>query len=170
MNKRKWMKKFLSKWALVMLGVALTITSAVISNYFIAKNNDRVGDWERDAANVGIQIEEIWENSRSLERRKDTAVLLMVSQGEHPQSKAFISDTLSMFGAKQETEHSYSSIQASYDAYKEGIIEQINEKFLIQQSYLEQAQLTKMDNDVLINIALCFQILGLILVLTKGMD
>lgn len=170
MNTNKRIKKFLSKWVLVIIGVGLTVTSAVISNYFIAKNNDRIGDWERDAANVGIQIEDIWENSRSLERRKDTAILLLISQPDHPQSKAFIADTLSMFRAEQGIEHSYVSLQANYEAYRENIIEQINEKFLIQQSFLEQAQLTKMNNDVLINIALCFQILGLIFVLTRGIS
>jgi hypothetical protein len=168
MARTKTIKKFIAKWAVVFLGVSLTISSAVISNYFIAKNNERIGDWEREANNIAQQIEEIWENSRALERRKDTAVILLVTAPEHPHTNQFILETLSMYGADQQPKIDFDVLESSFDDYSELVIEQINEKFLVKQQFLDQAQSTQMDNDVLINIALCFQILGLIFVLSKG--
>lgn len=161
-------KQIVKKWGAIILGVSLTIVSAVISNYFIAKNSDLIAEHEREAANVNQQMEAIWENTRSLERRKDTAIILLVKDHMHPESIHFIRDTLSLFGQTDETELSYKAIQHSFNEYRGDVIERIDDRFLIQQHYLEQAQEVRNHNDVLVNIALCFQILGLIFVLSRG--
>ncbi|MBF7073462.1 hypothetical protein ISG33_08650 [Glaciecola sp. MH2013] len=156
------------KWWALILGVALTIASAIVSNYFIAKNNDMVAEWEREATTVNQQIDAIWENTRSLERRKDTAILLLIKDANHPESRAFIIDTLALFGVQQSTDLSYQLIQESFHEYKGEVLERIDDRFLVKQNYLEQAQTVRSDNDVLVNVALCFQILGLIFVLSRG--
>ncbi len=164
-------KRFVfNKWTPIVLGILLTIASAVISNYYIAKNNDKIGDWEQDASNVAQQIREIWENTRSLERRKDMAILLLVTDAEHVQSKAFIRDTLALFETAENSmqDRSYESIQTAFNDYRSDVIERIDDRFFQQQAYLEQAQNLKVHNDMLVNVALCFQILGLIFVLSKG--
>lgn len=161
-------EKLVKKWGAIVIGVSLTIASAVISNYFIAKNNDLIAEYERDAVNVNQQMEAIWENTRSLERRKDTAIILLVKDHTHPESIHFIKDTLSLFGQTNQAELSYAGIQSSFNEYKGEVIERIDDRFLIQQDYLEQAQEIRNHNDVLVNVALCFQILGLIFVLSRG--
>jgi hypothetical protein len=166
-------KGLIKKWGLVGIGVCLTIASAIVSNYFIAKNNDLVTEWEREVQNVTQQMEAIWENTRSLERRKDTAILMLVENAQHPESKAFVKDTMSLFGqgvGNDSEQATYRIIQERFNDYKGDVLDRIDDRYLIKQDLLEQIQDINNDNDVLMNIALCFQILGLIFVLSRGAD
>jgi hypothetical protein len=162
------LKTFLSKWLLVIIGVCMAIASAVISNYFIAKSHDQITEWEYQVKLAEQYIEETWENSRSLERRKDTAIILAISDREDQQVQQFIDDTLRLMNNELVNDYTYDTIQTSFDLYKFEVIERINDKYLELQNYIDQIRETRNHNDVLMNIALCFQILGLIFVLSKG--
>ena len=168
MTFKKNIKVLISKWALISIGVSLTVASAIISNYSINQNNDEIDQLERNARNLAQQIEEVWENTRSLEKRKNTAVILLVQNPLAPQTRAFVIDTFELLNSYIPDDISYHTLERAFEDYKEGVITIIDDKYIVQQAYLDSVQSIKMDNDVLLNIALCFQILGLLFVLSRG--
>ncbi|GEM_PF-6906635 len=162
------LKDLAKKWGVLAIGVSLTIFSAIISNYSIEKNNDAINDFEYKADRAGQLIAEIWQNSRSLESRKDNAITLNVISPEHPNTILYTQETLRLLGHESGEQDTFVALNEAFDSYKESIGEQVNDKYFEQQSYLSLVKETKGDNDVLLNLALCLQFLGIIFVLSKG--
>lgn len=167
-TKKSSLKGFLKRWGVLAIGVALTIFSAIISNYFIEQNNDAITELENKADGAGQLIAEIWQNSRSLEARKDNAIMLNIIAPEHPDTLAFTQETLRLLGYSGSHQGMFSDLNSAFEAYKESVSEQVDNKYFEQQEYLSLVKETKGNNDVLLNLALCFQFLGVIFVLSKG--
>lgn len=159
-------KRFFYLWTQIIIGVAMTLASAIITNYYIAKNNQQIALFNTKATAITSNIEEIWQNSLSLEQKKETALMLLITAPDNPISQDYASDILKLFNAKS-SELSYANIKNAFDNYKSANINQINDKFLIQKELEEKISVLKQDNATLMNYALFFQIMGLIFVLTS---
>ena len=69
------LKKCLSPWVLVMVGIVFNIVAAVISNHYISLNNDKLHRLQDEISHIDVRINSFWQESQTIERKKEFMLL-----------------------------------------------------------------------------------------------
>ncbi len=75
---KKWKEEYWnSSTLLLVLGVALTGTTAIVTHSLVAKNERTMASARSEAAMVERRIDELWDENTALERKSDVGILLV---------------------------------------------------------------------------------------------
>lgn len=166
--------KIKTTWVLLSLGVLMTVVSAAISTYLIDGNRKQIDKVEKKSLTIVSQIDSLWYNAQLLEQKKDTAILLLSNSSDlGTLFKGFIHDTIKSTGLKVDeklpdsNKDLYNLFLNKASLHKAVIINQINDLYLKKLEFDDEAIALNQENSTLVSIALFFQVMGLILVLSK---
>ncbi len=165
--------KYLASVVLISSGVLMTVVSAVMSNYLVTANNDRIKSLHDQAESIEQTIMQLWQDYQLFELKKDTATLMVAQEVEQQYLVTFIADVLnninvSIPDAPQNNDQTlYNLFLKSIAQHKQLTVDQINTIYGEKLDFLAQARELEQKNNGLSNVALFFQIMGLILVLSK---
>lgn len=151
----------------------MTVISAVMNNYLVTENNDNIKSLHDQAEAIEQTIMQLWQDYQLFELKKDTATLLVAQETSQKYLINFISDVLNTINVaipsnmQNNSEQLYTLFLNSIAQYKQHTTDQINTIYGEKLDLLAQARGLEQKNNDLSNIALFFQIMGLILVLSK---
>lgn len=167
-------KRILKPWHFVMTGVLMTVISALLSHYVIAKQTDRIEELTSKSQNVEQTIQQLWENARVLESKKDISVVLM-SLPDETYTINFITYILHDIGEKLENRDSISRedaflfLREKVLAHKARTVEMINDLYGEKLAFDDEILAIERENTDYNIFALFFQILGLALVVSRDL-
>jgi len=161
--------------SLVLVGAALSIISVFIYNQVINKNHDEIKKLESSVIEKDEIIKSIWQNSISLENKKDISLtMLLTNQGERSLVDKFIKENFKRVGINVENipqikNEAFSFLTKMADNKKEEILERINNLYLEKVVIQEKISDRKRKIDKFSLMALFMQIIGLMLILSKDL-
>ena len=164
---------------MVAIGAILTIASAFMSNYLIAKNNDAIERFSSSAKKLERSIDQAWQNTQFLDQKIDTAFVMLglveKSNAATPELTSFVNDTLKAVDITPDTT-AFTSNEAAFlyfknqvTSYKKRSLSHINELYYDKLEEESDALAVKNKNTTYANIALLLQLLGLFFVLSKDL-
>ncbi|MCX4030082.1 hypothetical protein H0A36_01555 [Endozoicomonas sp. SM1973] len=165
--------KYLTSVVLILSGVMMTVISAVMNSYLVTENNDKIKSLHDQAESIEQTIMQLWQDYQLFELKKDTAILLVAQETPQKYLINFISDVLNTINVaippkiEDNSEQLYTLFLKGVAQYKQHTTDQINRIYGEKLDFLTQARELEQKNNDLSNIALFFQIMGLILVLSK---
>lgn len=163
---------------LVLVGVLMTVTSAIVSHYFITQYNNQITDIHGEIAHIEVRIEKQWQETQRLERREDFSIVLMLLSNKGTAKNTEIPvevlrhfrDTLESAGVMIEGNKDHGTwlevISKAIASHKKKTIDSINDLYLDVIMFKAEARVLNKRNMSLTSIALFLQIMGLILVLS----
>lgn len=175
---RKW-KKLLTPWGLVILGVLFNILAALITNYFITVNNEKLAQLDERVEIIETRINNYWQDRQNIERKME--FILLLQQQDRLQSgkqrdpfvgqyiKGFMQQIRKQYNLaenKDDTLNSQKVIEIVQQT-QEQIVNDIDEIYFDKLLLEKEKQVLAGINTRLMSIALFLQLLGLILILVK---
>ncbi len=179
---------FLKPWFFLSLGVIMSVASAVVSNFLIVRNNTEIEKAQMELSHMEQTIDYHWENYRALERKEDleTSFIILVNQENNPSAiraaiKRYIEGIVRLgaltkeeattlekqFENPKEIAEGVNFLSRSVDRYRKNATDMIDELYIKQTGLERQKMEIVKRNNILRNIALFLQIMGLILVVSK---
>lgn len=182
---------FRNAWFYIAAGVLLTVVSALMDNFLVAQNYNKIDVLRQEQEQISQEIETLWNNSRNyeeMERQVITQIMLSdiyveMKEALHP-SKAYLREAIgellrlhSHVVSKDEDkrqliesilrgeESAIAKLHKNVAHHKAQSIDKINLLYGDKLEMAENEQWLRERNDKLDNVALMFQLLGLILVL-----
>ena len=177
-----------SPWALVVIGIAFNIFSAVITHYFIGINNQEIHALEDEASSIELRIDNYWQYRQDIERKQEIFLLLLRLRGESeaPQKdgdekvvasyvQGFLGNLIEEYGLDKRSLGDGNLLSAQNvieitEQAKEQIISRIDDIYLDKIFLDKQKQPIASRNAALMSLALFLQLVGLILVLAKDLQ
>ena len=179
-------------WFFILSGVLMTVISAVITNYYVIKNNDEIEKIVLKLDGLEKRINQNWEESSNLERLEETGTILVVisdiaksgDQKNHAKQAAArymekvvrtgAVDPLSARTIRAEVEAGritevLGTLFNIIDKHKEATINSINDLYIEKASVERQRMSFEDRNSTLKNISLFLQIMGMIMVLSHSL-
>jgi hypothetical protein len=166
--------KFWSK-SLLICGVLLTVVSAIITNSLLEKNSSDIFSLNKDSLRIENRIDDHWKSLRDAESKLDLVMNVLLSfEPGNPKIKVankYFYDWFVRVDIAANNIDKNSTIGDYVELVKSFRDESINK---INNLYLQKIHLEDEKNEILErsmflrNLALLFQILGLILVLSSG--
>lgn len=157
----------------VIAGIVLTIISALLSHHEVSTNNQHINNLEHNIVNSQQQIDNYWQQIQLLERRKDTATLLLLTHHNTPNNTSisnitqhYITKTLNMAQFKNPTTFKLNQLDKAIKAHTKTINQRIDALYLKNISAKDEVMTLNKHNDTIKGLALFFQIFGMILVLS----
>lgn len=171
--KRNMLRILFHPKTIVIAGIVLTIISALLSHHEIRQNEQDIRALEQQHASHKQKIEHLWQQNQLVERQQDTTLLLLAAASQ-PDASSFTQDTahsyyhetLSITGANVEPHYSTDQLHDAVSAFQQ------RTNTLIDTLYLDNLSLEKdiftltTHNSMAQSLALFFQVLGMILVLS----
>ena len=174
------LKKCLSPWVLVMVGIVFNIVAAVISNHYISLNNDKLHRLQDEISRIDVRINSFWQESQTIERKKE--FMLLFAQLGQLTHDPLVKQQISHFTERLIEEYQLNqpaNLTSTVDSRQIiDIIDTSRNKIIndIDDIYLDRIMLEKQQrpindaNSRLMIIALFLQMFGLILVLAKDLQ
>jgi hypothetical protein len=167
------------RWMMVIIGALLTIASAFMSNYLIAKNNAAIEDFAASAKKLERSIDQTWQNTLFLDQKIDTALVMLnlvdKNKAATTELEYFVNDSLEAVGIKPEktsfstNSDAFSFFKNEVKSYKRRSLARINTLYYDKLEEESDALSVKNKNTTYANIALLLQLIGLIFVLAKDL-
>lgn len=178
---------FIKPWFLVLVGVLLTVLSALVTHYVVDQNNDKISSINTQISSISNNIDNLWQEVQTLEQKENftTIITLLAQDLDNQQSKVvhdFVEDTFKNLSANVEVEKKIEKLFPLHgkdetiwlrsmfeivDFYKKATVEGIDTLYIEKINLEKQKNEISDQNSILANIALFLQIMGLILVLAK---
>ncbi len=177
-----------SPWALVIIGIAFNVLSAVITHYFIDVNNQQIHALEDEASSIELRIDNYWQSRQDIERKQEIFLLLLRLRGEPEEPpkdgdekvvasyvQGFLESLIEEYGLDEQSLHDDSLLSARNvieitERARQQIIARIDEIYLDKIFLDKQKQPITSRNSTLMSLALFLQLSGLILVLAKDLQ
>ena len=166
------MKTYIKPWILVLIGVIITIIAALINGFIISENNEIIESLESETANIETNIDHLWNNNLSIERKKDSAYIMALQNPNSELVHNYIIDTLRLAGSDKildDKKNTFNILVNEVNLYQNEIIDRINNLYGEKITKEEQINQIKKINSKFTHIAFFLQIIGLILVLSKDL-
>ncbi len=184
--KTHW-KKFLAPWVLVIIGILFNILAALITNYFISLNNDKLAQLDEQAQGIDNRINNYWQDRQNIERKMEFILLLLqqklqqkLSQQEVQTQDLFVVQYIENFIQQiikqykiTPTEHDTLNSQSVIEVVQltqEQIVNDIDEIYFDKLTLEKEKRQLSGINSRLMSVALFLQLLGLILILAKDIQ
>ncbi|MDX2507086.1 MAG: hypothetical protein QNL62_21780 [Gammaproteobacteria bacterium] len=184
--KTHW-KKFLAPWVLVIIGILFNILAALITNYFISLNNDKLAQLDEQAQGIDNRINHYWQDRQNIERKMEFILLLLqqklqqkLSQQEVQTQDLFVVQYIENFIQQiikqykiTPTEHDTLNSQSVIEVVQltqEQIVNDIDEIYFDKLTLEKEKRQLSGINSRLMSVALFLQLLGLILILAKDIQ
>lgn len=165
----------------IAIGVVMIASSALLTHFFVKQNNEKVEKITQEAAAMEDRIEYMWQQTKAIERREDFGTVLMIlSRIDNkpevmPEISLYIKETLKIAGIENpdevlpltrgNKETWLGTLYKIVDEYKVRTIVKIDDIYIEKLELDEKkAEIIQM-NSTLSNIALFFQIMGMVLVI-----
>lgn len=162
---------------LVWIGILLTVASAIITNNILEKNNKEISRINQEISVIERQIENRWQLVQDAGQKLDSAINVVASKsiiqisGDSDIIADYFYDWFSLNLGKSKKISKNSNIKDYINlvsSFKKKSINDIDDLYLQKVTLESERQEIIDDNMFLKNLALFFQILGLILVLSKS--
>ena len=170
------MHQRIKPWHLILLGIGLTISAALIQHVLVEQRYHELEQLMSKINRLDTRINSLWQQHIEAERKKEFAALLWQADAGDRQSSVFLNDYLTSLATDTHNGHAPDTTQMSLQAslalisdHQATLREQIDDLYFERITVGEaQAPLLKTINQGK-NIALLMQLLGLILVLSKDL-
>jgi len=172
-------------WKIVLVGVALTVASAIISHYQLAKNMKNIEVLEKQIREIDQIISDTWQNMARFERDGNQALTLasLAEEGKTENMTLYIQRLIKKSDVKadkvrrlerlksqnQKEKNVFAQILVLVDAQRAYITDKIDTLYIKKVGLQEQVQSLRESNTSSANLALVLQTLGLICVLSKDL-
>jgi hypothetical protein len=159
---------------IVSIGVLMTIISAVITNNLLEKNNQKITNINKQESSIEIRIENSWQFLQESERKLDLAInILALRVQRNPSDRRLIDQYFNEWFSRIQEEEVVGKKDVKFyislvKKFKAKTTEDINDLYLEKISLEHERDKILEVSMFLKNLALLFQILGLILVLSKN--
>ncbi len=181
-------RALLSPWALVVIGIAFNVLSAVITHYFIDINNQEIHALEDEASSIELRIDNYWQSRQDIERKQEIFLLLLRLRGESEATpkdgdeevvssyvQGFLGNLVEEYGLDERSFDadnllSTQNVIEITERAKQQIIARIDDIYLDKIFLDKQKQPIASRNSTLMSLALFLQLVGLILVLAKDLQ
>jgi len=175
---KKQGKKLLAPWVLVIIGIAFNIFAALITNYFISLNNDKLAALEEQTQGIDTRINNYWQDRQNIERKMEFILLLQQQLKQQGQTQDpfvvqyienFIQQMITQYKLTREN-YEILTAQKVIQIVKQTqtqIINDIDDVYFDKLTLEKEKTLLVKVNSRLMSIALFLQLLGLILILAK---
>ncbi len=169
-NSRVNLKKYLAPWVLVIIGILFNLFAALITNYFISLNHEKLAQLDERIESIDIRINTYWQDRQNIERKMEFILLLQKPDAIIVQYiENFMQQIIKQYhltAAEYDTHGSQQVIRVIQQA-QEQIVNEIDEIYF-DKLILEKEKMVLVGvNSRLMSIALFMQLLGLILILAK---
>lgn len=174
------MKKFLSPWILVTVGIIMNIASALIIHILVESNMNRMDKFMQQSETVDLRIDNLWQNYQALQQRQAyfTTLLLSANAGRqldlaHELINTTLNQLIEQYKLEREsvtaTTVTIGQLQEIFTALQREVLVNIDNTYLEQIELRQQRQNIAENNARLNSIAIFLQMLGLILVLARDL-
>lgn len=170
------MKKIVKPNLLVLSGVILTIFSAVINHFQIAKHNGLINNYKIHSLRVEKNIDNVWRSVQKIENKVTYAsMLITINNIDNDLYQEFLKDILQEFNINNNEISTtnkldmFKQFKQIFDNFKNKKISYINDIYEQKVTNTEKINSLELKNSKLSNLALFLQVIGLILVLSRDL-
>jgi positive regulator of sigma E activity len=150
---------------LTIIAVAVMISSAVLSFFFVQENDRRIAELKRNEETMDQSIRTYWEDAAQAERNADAAVIvsLLVKDGA-PEAAALKQYYLARAGVERTGAPLMDVLKAAGEARRHAV-DKVNDTYISRVEVENEIMIRESANKRSANIAFLLQLIGLVLVI-----